>query len=140
MAILKIVDYFKNVDASDFTWAAILLLIWNASEINSVIIAACIAPLQPLMSAIFGSGTLRRHSERTVGYIAQSTSFNHASTPPRSRREPDSWTRMDDIELRDEDLAMGAREADADSSKRMLANVGPVSITDSSLNTRVQAA
>ena len=124
MATLKIADFFSAFGEADVTWSAILLFIWNACEINSVIIAACIPTLQPLFSAIFGSGTLGRHSGRAARYTARSASFTRTTG-----RGLESWRRVDDLELGEDNLTLAivTREADTESSKRILEDIGSIS-------------
>ena len=60
MAIAKISSFFSSYDESDISWSLVLLFIWNASEINSIIVAACVPTLPPLYRALRGRES-RRH-------------------------------------------------------------------------------
>ncbi|THV45516.1 hypothetical protein BGAL_0479g00020 [Botrytis galanthina] len=51
-AVIKIVELKNDANHSDITWATVWLFVWNAFEINLIIIAACIPTLIPLLEII----------------------------------------------------------------------------------------
>ncbi|KAF7924011.1 hypothetical protein EAE99_006672 [Botrytis elliptica] len=51
-AVIKIVELKNDANHSDITWATVWLFVWNAYEINLIIIAACIPTLIPLLEII----------------------------------------------------------------------------------------
>ena len=96
MAVIKI-DYFFQFDQPDWTRSAVLLLVWNACEINSIIIAACIPTLVPLFRALFGLRPAGRHStypswDRTHQTAVPAPAYFRLGDPR------DTWVRMRDLE------------------------------------------
>ncbi|KAH8590752.1 hypothetical protein B0O99DRAFT_745051 [Bisporella sp. PMI_857] len=65
-AILIVVELQNDSNHKDLTWATVMLFVWNAIDINLVIIAACIPTIVPVFEIITG----RKHSS----YFAKSTS------------------------------------------------------------------
>ncbi|TEY23441.1 hypothetical protein BOTCAL_1478g00010 [Botryotinia calthae] len=54
-AIIKIVELSNDANHSDLTWATVWLFVWNAFEINLIIIAACIPTLVPLFEIVINN-------------------------------------------------------------------------------------
>lgn len=96
MAVIKI-NYFFVPYQSDWTWYAVLLLVWNECEINSIIIAACIPTLMPMFRAILGRQPLRRHSTYPSWNPTQPTAIS-VPAYARLRGPRDTWTQMSDLD------------------------------------------
>ncbi|MCJ1391042.1 hypothetical protein MMC18_003903 [Xylographa bjoerkii] len=64
-AIIKLTKLPELGARDDTTWNTTPLFIWNANEINLVIIAACIPSLRPLFVTLFG-GTVSTPSSRSL--------------------------------------------------------------------------
>ncbi|KAM0302193.1 hypothetical protein ACHAO8_011594 [Botrytis cinerea] len=54
-AVIKIVELSNDANHSDLTWATVWLFVWNAFEINLIIIAACIPTLVPLFEIVINN-------------------------------------------------------------------------------------
>ncbi|KAF2272091.1 uncharacterized protein EI97DRAFT_453285 [Westerdykella ornata] len=66
-------------DWSDFTYAAVNLVIWTSIEANSVIISACIPMLLPLVELIFGKNFLSSAKPRLRAIQTSSELENNPS-------------------------------------------------------------
>ncbi|PQE21313.1 integral membrane protein [Rutstroemia sp. NJR-2017a WRK4] len=63
-AIVKIVELANDANRTDFTWATVWLFVWNAFEINLIIIAACIPTLVPLFEIVWNHRSTTYFSSR----------------------------------------------------------------------------
>ena len=59
MGIVKISELGNDSDRDDLTWETVLLFVWNACEVNTVIVAACIPAFPPVMEALRGRNTVK---------------------------------------------------------------------------------
>jgi len=66
-AVIKIIELGNDSNHQDLTWATVLLFVWNAFEINIVIIAACTPALVPLFEILTGRKSSSQFSKKPSG-------------------------------------------------------------------------
>ena len=67
MGIVKISELSNDNNHEDVTTSTVLLFVWNACEVNAVIVAACIPALPPLIEAWTGRHPTKGHRSSNNG-------------------------------------------------------------------------